>query len=441
MDLFPSPSEYSDAGEGPASGRHNDNAASVDDEESAQRSRPRASYALMLEKARDKAIRTVKGDYTPTDHDWAASLSLAPFAIFSMVSLFQAANQECAAGIKVDTLDIMDLNGLVRRGKLPSQYFRTNVQHCGDVGREAYIQAQHEMGAIHSMARALTDEKGSIANLVNFLEDPDDIRRNLKPEMDVIWASVSKCLGAAKAIVAKFHYWQLVITHLKKDALTTKEKVTDEKRHRTQNQRDAEVESESALRSSARKPTQHDSRLLSKSDLDLERIRADIVALENMMTILESSAHHLGVLKYHIELLENVFKEMLELSIENTMETDVKAFLRLIHNSLDPDHAESFRLSKQSKETVIAAALRLQGRFSVTVHISGAYIEISNTHLQPAIGRMEWLKKDDFEAGCKRSVEQIGKLAAQVRRDFEGLAEDSIRAFVKRLIEATEECG
>ncbi|KAK0702111.1 hypothetical protein B0T26DRAFT_758059 [Lasiosphaeria miniovina] len=95
----------------------------VDDEESAQRSR--ASYALMHGRARDKAIRTVKGDYTPTDHDWAASLSLAPFAIFSMVNLFQAANQECAAGIKVNTLDIMDLNGLVA-------IFRTNVQHCGD---------------------------------------------------------------------------------------------------------------------------------------------------------------------------------------------------------------------------------------------------------------------------------------------------------------------
>ncbi len=104
------PTERSDNGEG-ASDRYTD-------AEEAPRS-SKTSYALTLQKACDKAIRAVKGNHIVANSNWAAPLSTAPSAIATMAILFKVADQECAAGLEVDSLEIMDLDHITLRGKLP----------------------------------------------------------------------------------------------------------------------------------------------------------------------------------------------------------------------------------------------------------------------------------------------------------------------------------
>lgn len=103
-----------------------------------------------------------------------------------------------------------------------SKYFRTNLQHCSDVGRLAFLDAQHNMATIRATAKSLIAEEGSIGYIIDLLEDPEDAKFNLGPEIASVQKSATKCLETAKAVTGKFEYWYLVITHLKQTSLTQK---------------------------------------------------------------------------------------------------------------------------------------------------------------------------------------------------------------------------
>ncbi len=76
------------------------------------------------------------------------------------------------------------------------------------------------MNTIQATARSLIAEEGSIGAIIDLLEDPEDARFNLKPEIESIKKSAKKCLENAEAITSKFAYWHLVIMHLKQTSLT-----------------------------------------------------------------------------------------------------------------------------------------------------------------------------------------------------------------------------
>jgi len=76
------------------------------------------------------------------------------------------------------------------------------------------------MEVIRRTTRALIAEDGNIATVVELLEDAEDARYNLKPEIAALKKAVAKCLTAAESITAKFEYWYLVIVHLKQSSLT-----------------------------------------------------------------------------------------------------------------------------------------------------------------------------------------------------------------------------
>jgi hypothetical protein len=88
------------------------------------------------------------------------------------------------------------------------------------VGRLAFLDAQHGMNTIRATARGMIAEEGAIAYIIDLLEDPEDARYNLKPEINAIRGSAKKCLQQAEAITSKFQYWHLVICHLKETSLT-----------------------------------------------------------------------------------------------------------------------------------------------------------------------------------------------------------------------------
>ncbi|KAK4207742.1 hypothetical protein QBC37DRAFT_298078 [Rhypophila decipiens] len=188
----------------------------------------RAEYALTLQKAYTSAIDRVKSNELIANSSWAAPLAAAPSAISTMAILLKAADQKAAAGLEVESQEVLDGDKVV--GKLPSKYCHTNLQHCSDVGRLAFLDAQNAMSIIRSTALRMITTEGSIAYILELLENPEDARYNLKPEIEAIRKTAQKCLENAQLITAKFRYWHLVIMHLKQTSLSRKGQVVNEKK-------------------------------------------------------------------------------------------------------------------------------------------------------------------------------------------------------------------
>ena len=103
-----------------------------------------------------------------------------------------------------------------------STYFHTNLQHCSDIGRLAFLDAQKRMNSIRSIAKTMIAEEGRISYIIDLLEDIEDARYNLRPEMDALAKTAKDCQMNAEEITKKFAYWEQVIIHLKQASLTQK---------------------------------------------------------------------------------------------------------------------------------------------------------------------------------------------------------------------------
>jgi hypothetical protein len=100
-----------------------------------------------------------------------------------------------------------------------SRYFHTNLQQCSDVGRMAFLDAQIRMNKIKAIAEAMMEDGGSISYIIEMLEDPDDARDNLKPEIEDLKATATKCREECLEITKKFVYWEHLVNHLSSSAL------------------------------------------------------------------------------------------------------------------------------------------------------------------------------------------------------------------------------
>jgi hypothetical protein len=101
-----------------------------------------------------------------------------------------------------------------------SKYFHTNPQHCSDVGRLAFLDSQQRMNKVNAAARSMMEDGGSVSYIVELLEDPEDAKINLKPELEEVRITATDCREECEAIKKKFEYWQIVmIVHLSQTAL------------------------------------------------------------------------------------------------------------------------------------------------------------------------------------------------------------------------------
>jgi hypothetical protein len=188
----------------------------------------KAAYALTLQRACNAAVQRVKNNNIIANSNWASPLAAAPSAISTMAILLKTAEMKAAAGLEVESQEVKDEEGNIK-GILPSKFFHTNLQHCSDVGRLAFLDAQNGMNTIRATARGMIAEEGAIAYIIDLLEDPEDARYNLKPEIKAIRETAKKCLQNAEAITSKFQYWHLVICHLKQTSLTKRGEVIKER--------------------------------------------------------------------------------------------------------------------------------------------------------------------------------------------------------------------
>ena len=78
---------------------------------------PKAQYALTLQQACDSALQRMKSNEIIANSGWAAPLAAAPLAISTMAILFKAADMKAAAGLEVESRDVMEDGKAV--GQLP----------------------------------------------------------------------------------------------------------------------------------------------------------------------------------------------------------------------------------------------------------------------------------------------------------------------------------
>ncbi|KAF4454852.1 hypothetical protein F53441_2722 [Fusarium austroafricanum] len=216
IDGYPPAYEPSSAGD---SGHHRDNGnGSAADGSQAWPHDPRAMYAKQVQRACKTAWKQVTEDNALASSSWAAPLAAAPTAISVMAFLLKTAADKKAAGITVSDLVVKSEKG-EKLGELPSRYFHTNLQHCSDVGRLAFLDAQQKMNKINAVARSMMDGGGSVSYIVELLEDPEDAKMNLKPELDEVKRIATDCREECESVKKKFEYWQHVIIHLSHTAL------------------------------------------------------------------------------------------------------------------------------------------------------------------------------------------------------------------------------
>ncbi|KAF4335310.1 hypothetical protein FBEOM_10857 [Fusarium beomiforme] len=182
-----------------------------------RKSQERANYALALQMSCRDVVQTIKSSDLLMSNEWAKPLTHAPNAISIMALCMKTAAVREAAKLKVRDKTVTDESGNTL-GHLPSEYFRTNLQHCADIGRLAFLDAQKRMNNLQSVARSMIAPEGVIAYIIDLLGDLEDAQDNLPDAMKRLELNAKNFKADAEAMTKKFEYWERVIMHIHKNS-------------------------------------------------------------------------------------------------------------------------------------------------------------------------------------------------------------------------------
>ncbi|KAK6522728.1 hypothetical protein TWF281_002164 [Arthrobotrys megalospora] len=132
---------------------------------------------------------------------WPLVLRTAPMAIRAMAICLVASTKQEAGAIDIK------INGLDSTGKPIAQtyqYLSTNLQHCSDLGRIAFSDAQSAMNRLMNYGLEMTGTGGLIADILEIIEDPEEAKFSLRPAMESLEENAERCKDEAESIHAKF---------------------------------------------------------------------------------------------------------------------------------------------------------------------------------------------------------------------------------------------
>ncbi|KAK6524800.1 hypothetical protein TWF281_011698 [Arthrobotrys megalospora] len=158
------------------------------------------SHKYMVQKSLPKLIQKIAQEAS-TNNNWAPALRAAPAAISVMATCLVASTSKLAGAIEVNP------TGTVPGGEtieLPHKYLSTNLQHCSDLGRIAFSEAQNSMHRLRGYAEYMTDTDGLISNILEMLEDEDAARYNLRTAMEDLRENANRCKKETNSIQGKF---------------------------------------------------------------------------------------------------------------------------------------------------------------------------------------------------------------------------------------------
>ncbi|KJZ68254.1 hypothetical protein HIM_12358 [Hirsutella minnesotensis 3608] len=256
-----------------------------------RRARQKADYALALQRSCQDVVHTIQSSDFLLSNQWASPLTAAPNAISIMALCLKTADTREAAKIKVTTRKVTDETGN-ELGELPSQYFHTNLQHCADIGRLAFLEAEKRMNKLQSAARSIIAEGGTITYIIDLLNDVEDARKNLPGTIKKLATNAEIFKKDAQVITEKFDYWQKVIMHLDKSCRD--QKIINFKQQ-NQNKSDADKAYDEKLRvqgeeAAAIEAIKEQKKMLRIAELDVERAQRELDALLNLPPIEEPPA-------------------------------------------------------------------------------------------------------------------------------------------------------
>ncbi|CAH0025620.1 unnamed protein product [Clonostachys rhizophaga] len=129
--------------------------------------------------------------------DWGVALSGAPAALGRLGQCFVLASEPLAA-----SLVFPDNVGL------PYKSLRTNLVHCSDLGRKAFRDAESGMNRLSMVVQALCEPNGSIAKIIEAVEDPILAELDLPEQVKVLKRMSDACVADTSAVKERFDAWR-----------------------------------------------------------------------------------------------------------------------------------------------------------------------------------------------------------------------------------------
>ncbi|KAH6640308.1 hypothetical protein F5144DRAFT_90241 [Chaetomium tenue] len=177
----------------------------------------RDKYAMDVQTVAAQEIESLSGRQALRGVKWASSLEAAPAAVSIMAILLKTASKGAAAGLSVASREIRGDGGVVI-AMLPQTLFHSNLEYCTEQGRQAFVKSQETMALIQKTSEGMIKDGGSVAYIIELLEDMDDAKKNLLPEIREVERCAQSCLTNLKQLCEKFEFWYLVIVCLKNNA-------------------------------------------------------------------------------------------------------------------------------------------------------------------------------------------------------------------------------
>ncbi|KAL8339740.1 hypothetical protein RB601_006042 [Gaeumannomyces tritici] len=202
---------------------------------------PRTEFALATQSTARTESDKIKSITASSEAKWATCLAAAPSAVGTMAILFKAASTKAVAGLEVESVKIPGKDGAIV-GELPHKLFHANLQYCSNTGRSAFLEAQKTMYSIHQAAQSMIKDDGSVAFIIDLLEDPDDAKFQLKPAMKGIEDTAQRCLEQITSLCKRFEYWHCVICCLNTNAVEGKGMAQKEKNEKATEQEISKVD-------------------------------------------------------------------------------------------------------------------------------------------------------------------------------------------------------
>jgi hypothetical protein len=175
---------------------------------------PRDQYAIAIQDIAAKELKSLSTRKAFQGVTWASSLEAAPAAVGVMAIPLKAASKDAAAGLGVASRDIKGDKGVVV-AMLPHKLLHSNLEYCSEQGRQAFVECQQTMDLIQRTSERMIQDDGSVAYIIELLEDLDEAKNNLLPEIKQVEESARLCLTNIKELYNKFEFWYWVIVCLR----------------------------------------------------------------------------------------------------------------------------------------------------------------------------------------------------------------------------------
>ncbi|KAI4256826.1 MAG: hypothetical protein LQ352_001906 [Teloschistes flavicans] len=131
------------------------------------------------------------------DCEWGDLLSAAPRTLACLGQAFVAATSNAAnASVQIE-----------RNGPLQYTSLRANLQHCADLGQEAFLEAEGRMKKLQLVAEIVNSPDGAIDKILRLCEHQSLARSDLPRQIDRMKKLSSDCVEDTAIVQRKFEDW------------------------------------------------------------------------------------------------------------------------------------------------------------------------------------------------------------------------------------------